>query len=113
MCIRDRNTMFKKLTTHAIAEGDPCLKDQKDQKKGQKQKNRTPNAGEMVLAGGDPGGSCEAYPPADTTRLRAWNYDMIGHAEQCVIRWCELAHKEIKDIPTVANSVYRRPQPST
>merc|ERR1711867_179020 len=93
--------MFKKLTTNAIAEGDLCEKSQKDQKESQGRKNKTPQAGELVLAGGDPSGSREAYPPADTARLRAWNYDMIGHAEQCVLRWCELAHKEIKDIPTV------------
>ena len=24
---------------------------------------------------------------------------MIGHAEQCVQRWCELANKEVKDLP--------------
>ena len=45
--------------------------------------------------------SRESYPLAEISRTRAWNYDMIGHAEQCVSRWCELANKEFKDIPVV------------
>ena len=109
--LEDKNTLFKKLTIHAIAEGDPCEESKAHGGKGQTGKDKKPNAG-MNLAGGDPcreiksaGGdsskSRESYPPADISKTRAWNYDMKGHAEQCVNRWCELAEKEIKDIPVV------------
>ena len=45
--------------------------------------------------------SRESYPLAEISRTRAWNYDMIGHAEQCAQRWRELANKGLKDIPVV------------
>ena len=32
---------------------------------------------------------------------KAWNYDMIGHAEQCVQRWCELTQRDASDLRTV------------
>ena len=51
--VNDKNAMFRKLTTNAFAGGDPCTKDQKDQKN-QKPKNKTLSACEMVLAGGRP-----------------------------------------------------------
>ena len=74
--------MFRKLTTNAFAEGDLCAKDQKDQKN-QKPKNKTLSAGEVDLAGGDPCGSCEAYPPVNQTKLRAWNscHGFFGNME--------------------------------
>ena len=37
--------------------------------------------------------SPQCFRPITSTTLsstEAWNYDMIGHAEQCVQRWCEL-----------------------
>ena len=37
-----------------------------------------------------------SYSAVRPERTKAWNYDMIGHAEQCVKRWCELAGREIK-----------------
>ena len=99
--LNDKNDLFKKLTTHAIAEGDLCKKTKSSQDKGQKKKDGKLDATDTSIAGGDSSLSRESYPAANIATTRAWNYDMIGHAEQCVIRWCELAHKELKDIPTV------------
>ena len=98
----EENDLFKKLKTHATAEGDPCEQKKSDQGKDKNQVQKHPNAGNEYLAGDDAGEPCEYYPAADITKTRAWNYDMIGHAEQCVQRWCELANKGIKDIPVVS-----------
>ena len=91
-CLNSKNELFKKLTTYAIAEGVLCEADLKQE---------TPQAGSMILAGGDPSSSRRSYPKTDVSKTRAWNYDMIGHAEKCVERWCELANKEPKDLPMV------------
>ena len=92
--LKEKNDLFKKLTTHASqestnAEGDPCDN-----------------------AGSNSSRSCAMYPAADISKTKSWNYDMIGHAEQCVQRWCELANKEIKDLPMVG-TLHRRSQSST
>ena len=52
--LNDKNELFKKLTTHAIAEGDLCKKAKSSQDKGQKQKDGKPNATDTSIAGATP-----------------------------------------------------------
>ena len=87
--LHEKNRLFKKLTTHekVEAEGDLSVPEE-DQKPKRGKKNSE--------AAGDHG-----YPQECLVHTKAWNYDMIGHAEQCVQRWCELAKKETKDLPIV------------
>ena len=102
-----KNELFKKLTIHAskssaMSEGNPCNDTAGDRSdKNKKVQNRQAPGDKNVPVGGDSSVSSVPYPPADIRKARAWNYDMIGHAEQCVQRWCELAKKEMKDLPVV------------
>ena len=38
----------------------------------------------------------------DTPQIRAWQYSMKGHAEQCVERYLDLADKDINSLKTVS-----------
>ena len=80
--LSDKNELFKKLTTYAIAESDPCEQKESNQDTGRKQKKKAPSAGSITLAGGDSSMSRISYPKTDISKTRAWNYDMIGHAEK-------------------------------
>ena len=50
--LSEKNDLFKKLTTYAIAEGDPCDKKEGNQEAGQKPKVKELNADNNTLAGG-------------------------------------------------------------
>ena len=103
----ENNKLFRRLTTHASKEsscagGDPGKEARSDPSKKTGDPESPHQADQKdVSAGGDAGDLCSIYPAADISRTRAWNYDMIGHAKQCVQRWCDLAKKETKDLPNV------------
>ena len=99
----EKNQLFKKLTTHekVLAEGDlygPNTETTSEaagdrgSKRKKASKNPTTATDHRTI---------KPYPPSCLAKTKAWNYDMIGHAEQCVQRWCELAKKETKDLPFV------------
>ena len=76
--INEKNELFHRLTTHEA--------EREAQKQGHsKAKNqfRTLTSSTMEM-------------------IKAWNYDMIGHAEQCVQRWCELTQRQVSELRQVA-----------
>ena len=64
--IKEKNELFHRLTTH------------EEQREAQQRDQSFRPITNQVLQG-----------------VQAWNYDMIGHAEQCVQRWCELTNRDI------------------
>ena len=107
--IREKNQFFRKLITNecTLAEGNlsetggPKGASEVAGNRGSKKKK----AQKHQCAAGNRS-SKKPYPPMSLENTKAWNYDMIGHAEQCVQRWCELAKKEPKDLPCVGYSLY-------
>ena len=48
-------------------------------------------------------GATEKLPGWDKPRAKtsAWSYDMEGHAQKCVERYCELANKKVEQLDKV------------
>ena len=102
--VKEKNQLFRILITNEgnSAEGNlsetggpECASEVAGNRGSKKKKAQKP----QCAAGNR--SSKKPYPPICLERTQAWNYDMIGHAEQCVQRWCELAKKETKDLPCV------------
>ena len=47
-------------------------------------------------------GETEKLPCSENLRISWWSYDMEGHAEKCVERYCELANKTIQQLYKVS-----------
>ena len=95
--LHEKNELFKKLTTHEKADAEGDLSAAGDRSSVKEARER--QLGNSKIQEVPKNGSSAQYPPTRLERTKAWNYDMIGHAEQCVQRWCELANKEVKDLP--------------
>ena len=44
----------------------------------------------------------EKLPFSDNLRISSWSYDMEGHAEKCVERYCELANRTTQQLYKVS-----------
>ena len=47
-------------------------------------------------------GGLEKLPFPQNIRISSWSYDMAGHAEKCVERYCELANKTTQQLYKVS-----------
>ena len=47
-------------------------------------------------------GATEKLPCSENLRISSWSYDMEGHAEKCVERFCELANETTQQLYKVA-----------
>ena len=47
-------------------------------------------------------GGTEKLPCSENIRISSWSYDMEGHAEKCVERYCELANRTTQQIDKVS-----------
>ena len=47
-------------------------------------------------------GATEKLPCSGNLRISSWSYDMEGHAEKCVERFCELANKATQQLCKVS-----------
>ena len=100
--IQEKNQLFRKLITHESTKAEGDLSGTEDNEKtSEVAGNRSSTKKKAQKHNGAAGdrGSRKPYPPICLERTKAWNYDMIGHAGQCVQRLCELAKKETKDLP--------------
>ena len=43
-------------------------------------------------------GGTEKLPYSENFRISSWSYDMVGHAEKCVERYCELPNKTTQQL---------------
>ena len=43
-------------------------------------------------------GATEKLPCSENLRISSWSYDMEGHAQKCVERYCELANKTTQQL---------------
>ena len=50
-------------------------------------------------------GATEKLPYSENLCISSWSYDMAGHAENCVERYCELANKTTQQLYKVSKSV--------
>ena len=48
-------------------------------------------------------GATVKLPCSENLRISSWSYDMEGHAEKCVERFCELANKTTQQLCRVSN----------
>ena len=48
-------------------------------------------------------GASEKLTGVKTSRTVAWSYDMEGHAQKCVERFCELANKKVEPLYKVSS----------
>ena len=47
-------------------------------------------------------GGTENLPYSENIRISSWSYDMEGHAEKCVERYCELANRTTQQLYKVS-----------
>ena len=80
--LQEKNELFKKLTTHEKADAEGDLSAAGDRGSVKEARERQPGESKIQELANDD--SSAQYPPTCLERTIAWNYDMIGHAEQCV-----------------------------
>ena len=47
-------------------------------------------------------GATEKSPCSENLSVSSWSYDMEGHAEKCVARYCELANRTTQQLYKVS-----------